>query len=1180
MKLLKQIDALFRAGTALGLTDGELLERFIQRHEETAEAAFATLVERHGPMVLRVCRQVLRNEHDAEEAAQAAFLVLARRASSIRRRDSVASWLHGVALRVASKARVAAARRRTHERRGGEIMAERHSASADAGMIEGHERWDLLHAELRRLPEAFRSAVVLCDLEGSTQEQAAAQLQCPLGTVQSRLARGRAKLKARLQRRALDLSAFAYAGHAAQPVCSPPPAWAEATVNMAMRFAGGSAWELGGSASAALADEVLRVMMWTELKHAAAMALAGAVLISGVAVWATIDPKTSHPALPAKPAVAKAEPNGVAQQAPAQPESVTRTIRGTVRDEQGRPVAKAWIGSNVIRRGDGWSIVMPVDRIRERREPYRDAQGQVVPPGVLGKYFELHDENGNWQPIHPAAIRRFRKPDPASGSNDPSPTPFGEDLRAEAIAAVEKGQDVFELAQEGRWVMMEKPFPGEPRTERTDSDGRFLVDSTISTRFSETLHFASPDFLHQAVHVVRFGDPEKPVEITLRSTRLVRAKTTENPRHVPDGGLSWTVYSLDPAFAALHEIPAIGEKGARWAYGTQNSDANGKPDGERRLEARLPAGRYKVAFQSDAINQAVELVVPPGDQPLDLPDIHLETLAWVQTMGKPAPEIQAVDVENDPVKLADYRGKVIALAFWTSQNDAELHTVARLAQVTSRFKDQPVAILAVHDASLTSAEDLKKVLAPIRSRFPGASPIRFLLDKPLVDKARDADRRSRAAELGLGRTEATYQIWNPDAALLIDKTGRLVAATLGDALGSSSFAIDKNGALVRNWLEDDLNGDESEQNGYVESLIGSLEAALGLPSSRPAKPKPSVAAPKWPAFAKGKVIDRDGRPISGAKLSSFSDVKGERAVTTGPGGEFTHKLQKDDSLWPIRIEAAGFATRGFHFRLKAENDLEAANEAGVLIEPSGVIPEPLVLGPGVTVAGRVVRDGKPVAYASIGLSFAAHDDSPTLSGIAEIKTDARGTFRFLHILPETDVWAYSTAGSIENGGTITPQAVRTTEDGTTLDLGDLHVEKGRTLAGRLVTSDGKPLPAGTKLWASPEHAGGSLELEVSNTGRFEWKGLADGVVTLTLFVGAAQGGSNYRVSAQNKCWNPFLKNCLEGRLDHDITDLTILLEPDRGAARDTRSYSEVDPALVADFNDAKVGPITGVAPRP
>jgi hypothetical protein len=103
MKLLKQIETLFHAGTAGALTDGQLLERFLQRRDDTAEAAFAALVDRHGTMVLRVCRQVVGDEHDAEDAAQATFLVLARRAGSISRRESVASWLYGVALRVAAR---------------------------------------------------------------------------------------------------------------------------------------------------------------------------------------------------------------------------------------------------------------------------------------------------------------------------------------------------------------------------------------------------------------------------------------------------------------------------------------------------------------------------------------------------------------------------------------------------------------------------------------------------------------------------------------------------------------------------------------------------------------------------------------------------------------------------------------------------------------------------------------------------------------------------------------------------------------------------------------------------------------------------------------------------------------------------------------------------------------------
>ncbi len=236
MRLSRQIEALFHGGIAGGQSDSHLLERFVLRRDE---AAFASLVDRHGAMVLRVCRQVLGDEHDAQDASQATFLVLARRAQSIRTRESVASWLYGVALRVAAKARVAAARRRARERQAGAIVSARHVIEADCAVEPDRARWQCLHDELERLPESFRSPLVLCYLEGLTQEQAAAQLRCPIGTVQSRLARGRAKLKTRLARKDVDQSAFLpVASLAAHQLATAPEAWIEATVRLAVRFAG------------------------------------------------------------------------------------------------------------------------------------------------------------------------------------------------------------------------------------------------------------------------------------------------------------------------------------------------------------------------------------------------------------------------------------------------------------------------------------------------------------------------------------------------------------------------------------------------------------------------------------------------------------------------------------------------------------------------------------------------------------------------------------------------------------------------------------------------------------------------------------------------------------------------------------------------------------------------------
>ncbi|SIO32565.1 RNA polymerase sigma factor, sigma-70 family [Singulisphaera sp. GP187] len=187
---LRSILARFDAGTVGGLADGQLLERFAMRDGEAAELAFAALVGRHGPMVLRVCRGVLRDGHDAEDAFQATFLVLARKAGSIRQRDSLAPWLHGVAYHIASTARSAAARRRSHEIRAGQVRPQA-AAEPTPDDLE-----TVVHEELARLPGSYRAAVVLCCLEGLTQQQAAQHLGWPLGTVQSRLARGRERLRA------------------------------------------------------------------------------------------------------------------------------------------------------------------------------------------------------------------------------------------------------------------------------------------------------------------------------------------------------------------------------------------------------------------------------------------------------------------------------------------------------------------------------------------------------------------------------------------------------------------------------------------------------------------------------------------------------------------------------------------------------------------------------------------------------------------------------------------------------------------------------------------------------------------------------------------------------------------------------------------------------------------------
>ncbi len=180
-------------------TDGQLLGKFIEQGDQTA---FETLVRRHGPMVLGVCRRILRNHHSAEDAFQATFLVLARKSLSIRNRDLLASWLYGVAFHTALRARTAAGRRSKREKQVVEMPEPE---------ILANDLWSdlapVLDQELSRLPEKYRMPIILCDLEGKGHAEAARQLRCPLGTLSGRLWRGRNLLARRLTRRGLGISA-------------------------------------------------------------------------------------------------------------------------------------------------------------------------------------------------------------------------------------------------------------------------------------------------------------------------------------------------------------------------------------------------------------------------------------------------------------------------------------------------------------------------------------------------------------------------------------------------------------------------------------------------------------------------------------------------------------------------------------------------------------------------------------------------------------------------------------------------------------------------------------------------------------------------------------------------------------------------------------------------------------
>ncbi len=257
--------------------DKLLLERFCR---ERNEEAFAALVRRHGPMVFGVCQRILHNLHDAEDAFQATFLVLVRKSSSLTRPELLCNWLYGVACRTALNARAELTRRRAHERQVVDVPVEL------TDEVDWHDLRPILDEEVNRLPEKYRAPFVLCYLEGKTNEEASQCLGCPKGTVLSRLARARERLRVRLVRRGLALSSGLFAALLVEKIVSTtlPAALADSTFKIAIQFAAGKAATAGvfPEKVIALTTGVLRTMFLAKLKTMGMLVLSLG-LLAGVA---------------------------------------------------------------------------------------------------------------------------------------------------------------------------------------------------------------------------------------------------------------------------------------------------------------------------------------------------------------------------------------------------------------------------------------------------------------------------------------------------------------------------------------------------------------------------------------------------------------------------------------------------------------------------------------------------------------------------------------------------------------------------------------------------------------------------------------------------------------------------------------------------------------------------------
>jgi RNA polymerase sigma factor (sigma-70 family) len=288
---LGDIQKLFDWGALGSWTDSQLVERFLAGQEES-EAAFRVLIQRHGPMVLGICRRILGDEHAAEDAFQATFLILVKKAGGLRDRGLLTSWLYGVAMKVSHKERARGARRRDVERSAAE-QAPRIATGPEPGDLQS-----VIDEEIRRLPERYRVPLVLCHVEGLRHEEVARRLGCPVGTVESRLSRAREQLRTRLARRGL-----APTGSAIAALLRPPgagwirPALVESTLSAATRSLGREVTRW--AAARALIGRAARTV--TGASILARSAVAGMVIALGVSTVGLGLAAARKPAPPPEP---------------------------------------------------------------------------------------------------------------------------------------------------------------------------------------------------------------------------------------------------------------------------------------------------------------------------------------------------------------------------------------------------------------------------------------------------------------------------------------------------------------------------------------------------------------------------------------------------------------------------------------------------------------------------------------------------------------------------------------------------------------------------------------------------------------------------------------------------------------------------------------------------------------
>jgi RNA polymerase sigma factor (sigma-70 family) len=659
--LSDDLEALFGVGAVGRVSDGELLVRLFDRSDAAAsEAAFSALVARHGPMVLGVCRRMLGDEHIAADAFQAVFLVLARKAGSVRVDDSIGRWLYGVSVRVARRARAISFAERSRARSLDGF--DRADPAAPSDVCEQAERRTVIDEEIARLPDRYRMAVVLCYIEGLTQEQAARRLRCPVGTVQSRLHRARERLRSRLSRRGVAPMAgfLTWLSTESAQACVPSRLSAETTAIVVRLRQGNVLGEMVLSRVLVLLQGTIRSMTMTQGWRIGLILLAAVVPVAGAVKLAGGDDGQSK--VTARPVAA---PKAATKDTRSEPSIAERfaKIRAEY-DAQLQAVSRAVEASKTQREINATYTKMSPDEVAFTRRMIDLATSAPKDPAARD-----------------ALIWVINKP----GMKDVGP--YGAEFaRAASLLILYHGDDPDAVS------------------------AALGLDNLMSfNRDALLLGFYAAAKCHDAKGLARLALAQYLEQKARFAKGVGRGQDRKKVRYhgfIDDDGKSYDkvmdqsdeeyAYQVGLGQCDPDHLKAEAERLYKEVVALY-ADVRHRTVKTRELEAlfREPEPRWNgKLLTADERRQLADLVA----RKKTLGDEASARLDEMQNLivGKPAPEIDGVDFDGKPLKLSDYRGKVVVLVFWGTWCGPCMSEVPHERALAERLKGRPFAMLGVN----------------------------------------------------------------------------------------------------------------------------------------------------------------------------------------------------------------------------------------------------------------------------------------------------------------------------------------------------------------------------------------------------------------------------------------------------------------------------------------------------